>query len=55
MKLNDMNETILSQMDPQVAIALIEAQKTSEIWDAVGIIGIVFGMAAMFWIAGKYS
>jgi hypothetical protein len=55
MKLNDINQTILLQLDPEVAKAIIEAQVAADKWDAVtgAVMGLV--MAAIFIALFKYT
>jgi len=55
MKFDDINETILHQLDPQVAITLIEAQSSNNILETIN--GTVAGLViiGMFWVILKYT
>ena len=54
MNLNDINQTVLSQMDPEVAIALIRAQAATNTWESIASIGVAIGTAVIFWALLKY-
>jgi len=54
MNLNDINQTVLSQMDPEVAIALIQAQTATNTLEIIASITVATGTAIIFWAMFKY-
>ena len=55
MNVNDINQTVLAQLDPQVAQALIEAQIHANTIDAV-LAGVAYAaLAIVFWTVFKYT
>jgi hypothetical protein len=55
MNLSDINATVLLQLDPSVAKAIIDAQSTDNMWTALGGIGASLSLVLLFWVIFKYS
>jgi hypothetical protein len=55
MKLSDINETVLLQLDPEVAKAVIEAQSNSDMLTGLGSVGASLSLVLLFWVIFKYS
>jgi hypothetical protein len=55
MNLSDINETILLQLDPEVAKVVIEAQSTNDLLTLIGEIAVPFSLVLLFWVIFKYT
>jgi hypothetical protein len=55
MKLEDINATMLKELDPAVAISVIQAQQSANMWDSIFAAAALGCMVLMVYLAVKYS